>query len=266
MPTWNADQYLKFEEERTQPCRDLVARLPAAGASAIERSVNQGSVRSIVDLGCGPGNSTRILAEKWPWARISGIDNSASMIDVARREQPQRRWVVSDIVEWAVNEHELFDIVFSNAALQWVPDHATVYPQLIARVAPGGVMAVQIPSDIDSPPHRMMRENAPPDLNIREWHAHPAAFYYDLLAPLTARIDMWETEYQHVLPNAEAIVEWYKGSGLRPFLDSLPTESDREQFLAEYLNRIRAAYPVHPAGKVLFPFRRLFLIAYKNGV
>jgi trans-aconitate 2-methyltransferase len=251
MPTWNADQYLKFEVERTQPCRDLAARLPSDG------------VRSVVDLGCGPGNSTRILAERWPNARITGVDNSASMIDVARREQPEHRWVVSDITRWSSEEHDRFDIVFSNAALQWVPDHVEVYPSLFTRVASGGAFAVQIPSDINSPPHRMMREIAPPDLNVREWHAHPAGFYYDLLAPLSIHIDMWETEYLHIMPNAEAIVEWYKGTGLRPFLESLPTESDREQFLAEYLKRIRAAYPVHADGKVLFPFRRLFVIAIR---
>src|ERR1051326_5641780 len=126
MPTWNADQYLKFEEERTRPCRDLVTRLPEDG------------VNSMVDLGCGPGNSTRILAQRWPGARITGIDNSASMIEVARREQPAHRWVVRDIVQWTSDEQELFDIVFSNAALQWVPDHAAVYPSLFERVKAGG--------------------------------------------------------------------------------------------------------------------------------
>jgi trans-aconitate 2-methyltransferase len=250
MPTWNADQYLKFEEERTQPCRDLAARLPADG------------IRSVADLGCGPGNSTRILADKWPDAAITGVDNSASMIDVARREQPQYRWVVRDITEWASEEREQFDVVFSNAALQWVPDHAALYPRVFARVRSGGSLAVQIPSDINSPPHRLMRETAPAGLNVREWHAHPPGFYYDLLAPLAARVDMWETEYLHVLPNAEAIVEWYKGTGLRPFLESLTTDSDRARFLAEYLERIREVYPVRPDGRVLFPFRRLFVVAY----
>src|SRR5262245_36360952 len=164
MPSWNADQYLKFEEERTQPCRDLVARLAEDG------------VNSIVDLGCGPGNSTRILAQRWPNARITGIDSSASMIEVARQEQPQYRWIVADIVEWASKEPELFDIVFSNAALQWVQDHAATYPKLFARVKPGGAFAMQIPSDVNSLPHRMMREVAPPNLNVKEWHAYPAAF------------------------------------------------------------------------------------------
>ena len=252
MPTWNADQYLKFADERAQPCRDLVARIAVDG------------VRSIVDLGCGPGNSTRILAERWPTAQTIGVDDSVSMIDVARREQPKRLWAARDITQWASEEKGLFDVVFSNAALQWAPDHASLYPKLFDRVAPGGAFAVQIPSDVHSLPHRIMREVAPPDLKVKEWHAHPAAFYYDLVASHAARVEMWETDYYHVLPNAEAVVEWYKGTGLRPFLEALPTESDREQFLADYLKRIRAAYPIHPDGKIIFPFRRLFVVAYKD--
>jgi trans-aconitate 2-methyltransferase len=255
MPTWNADQYLKFAEERTQPCRDLAAR------------VSLPEVRTVMDLGCGPGNSTSVLAQRWPNAEITGLDNSPSMIETARREQPQHRWVVSDITQWAAAKGELFDIVFSNASLQWVTDHASVYPKLFARVAPRGAFAAQIPSDLEAPPHQLMREIASPSMNVmnvRQWHAHPPGFYYDLLAPLSARVDVWETEYQHVLPNAEAIVEWYKGTGLRPFLEALQTDLEREQFLAEYLRRIRIAYPPRPDGKVLFPFRRLFVVAYRN--
>jgi len=251
MPTWNADQYLKFAEERTQPCRDLALRVAV-------RDVN-----AIVDLGSGPGNSTQILAERWPSAQITGVDNSASMIEVARREQPRHRWLVSDIVQWALQEREQFDVVFSNAALQWVPDHAALYPRLFARVASGGALAVQIPSDINSPPHRLMRELASCDMDVKEWHADPPSFYYDLLSPISARVDMWETEYHHVLPNAEAVVEWYKGTGLRPFLEALNTDAERESFLAEYLRRIRREYPIRSDGKVLFPFRRLFVVAYR---
>jgi trans-aconitate 2-methyltransferase len=251
MPTWNADQYLKFAEERTQPCRDLAMR------------VSLEDVRTIVDLGCGPGNSTQILAHRWPAARITGVDNSHSMIDIARIEQAQHQWVARDIVDWASHEDKRFDVVFSNAALQWVHGHDTLYPDLFARVAPGGALAIQIPSDVNSPPHRLMREIASPGINVREWHAHTPRFYYDLLAPISAHVEMWETEYHHVLPDAEAIVEWYKGTGLRPFLEALKTDSERESFLAEYLRRIRPEYPLQSDGKVLFPFRRLFLIAYR---
>jgi trans-aconitate 2-methyltransferase len=252
MPTWNADQYLKFAVERTQPCRDLVARIGAA------------NVRSIIDLGCGPGNSTAVLAERWPEADITGLDSSASMIDVARREQPGRRWIARDISEWAADETGRFDIVFSNAALHWVPDHASLYPRLLARVRAGGVIAVQIPADFDALPHRLMRELGPMEMQVKEWHAHEPAFYYDLLAPHTERVDVWKVEYQHVMPDSDAIVEWYRGTGMRPFLEAFQTDADREKFIAEYSRRIRTAYPSRPDGKVLFPFLRLFVIATRR--
>src|SRR5207244_4778651 len=199
MPTWNADQYLKFADERTQPCRDLVARIGAA------------NVHSVIDLGCGPGNSTAVLAERWPGAEITGLDSSSSMIDVARREQPTHRWIARDISEWAANETELFDIVFSNAALHWVPDHATLYPRLLSRVRAGGALAVQIPADFNALPQQLIRELAPPGLRVKEWHSHEPAFYYDVLAPHAERVDVWQIEYPHVMPNADAIVERSKG-------------------------------------------------------
>ena len=251
MPTWNADQYLKFEDERTQPCRDLVARISLP------------HVWKAIELGCGPGNSTKVLAERWSDAQITGLDDSPSMIEEARREQPQHHWIVEDITHWAEKpSSETFDLVFSNAALQWVPDHASLFPKLFARVATGGAFAVQIPCNLNAPAHESMREISP-GMRVREWHAHTSDFYYDLLVPYSTRLNMWETEYIHVLPNAEAIVEWYKGSGLRPFLESFDTDSDRAQFLAEYLKRIRAVYPPRPDGNVLFSFRRLFWVAYR---
>ena len=251
MPTWNADQYLKFAEERIRPCRDLVSR------------VNVADLRRVVDLGCGPGNSSAILGERWPNAEIEGVDSSSAMIDVARREQPRRRWLLRDISEWAVNEQQQFDLVFSNAALHWVPNHTEVIPQLLDHVTKGGAFAMQIPADFEALPHQLMRELAPSGVRAKEWFSHEPSFYYDLLAPRANSVDIWETIYQHVLPHAEAIVEWYKGSGLRPFLEAMPTDTDRETFMARYTERIRAAYPSRPDGSVLFPFRRLFVIAYR---
>jgi trans-aconitate 2-methyltransferase len=250
MPTWNADQYLKFEDERTRPCRDLVA------------SVSLKTVDRLIDLGCGPGNSTRVLAGRWPDAEITGLDSAVSMIDVAKREQPERRWVVEDITEWVSSETGKFDLVFSNAALQWVPDHASLYPSLFERLNTGGALAVQIPADFNALPHRIMRELAP-SARVKEWHSHKPAFYYNLLAPLASRADIWTVEYQHVLQDPEAIVEWYKGSGMRPFLEAFESGADRERFLAEYTNRIRDSYPRQPDSRVLFPFQRLFLVAYR---
>jgi trans-aconitate 2-methyltransferase len=250
MPTWNADQYLKFGEERIRPCHDLLNRV------APQR------VRSILDLGCGPGNSTAVAASRWPDAEIAGLDNSPAMIGVARKDQPHRRWIFDDISNWAASEQDRFDIVFSNAALQWVPDHASLFPRLLSRVAPGGALAVQIPADFNALPHRLMRELAPAGVHAKEWYSHEPAFYYDLLASRASKLDVWEAIYQHVLEDSDDIVEWYKGSGLRPFLEAIPTETERERFMTEYRMKIRDAYPARSDGNVLFPFRRLFIVAH----
>ncbi|HEY6330437.1 MAG TPA: methyltransferase domain-containing protein, partial [Blastocatellia bacterium] len=221
MPTWNPDQYLKFADERNRPCNDLAAQI---------RISNPGR---IIDLGCGPGNSTAILAERWPDAVIVGLDSSASMIEAARAAYPEREWVVGNISGWAAagpggSEESvaegLFDAVFSNAALQWVPDHAVLMPRLLNRVAQGGVLAIQMPANFDAPAHQAMRDIASsprwsgsyPGGRVKEWHVHNPEFYYDVMAPHASRIDFWRTEYIHVMAGAEDIVEWYKGTGLRP--------------------------------------------------
>jgi trans-aconitate 2-methyltransferase len=256
MPSWNSDQYLKFAGERTQPAVDLAARI------ALE------APRRIIDLGCGPGNSTAVLAARWPQARIVGVDNSSAMLAAAQKDYPQWEWFTADIGTWRADSP--FDLVFSNAALQWVPDHARVLPHLLAQVAPGGALAFQVPANLDSPPQRLIREVAalptwrshfavPP----RDWLVHPIEFYYDTLARHATRLDLWVTEYQHVLANVDGIIEWYRGTGLRPWLDALPTDEMREQFLAAYRARLAPYFPTRADGKVLFPFRRLFVIAYR---
>ncbi|HUD99402.1 MAG TPA: methyltransferase domain-containing protein [Bryobacteraceae bacterium] len=259
MPDWNPQQYLKFADERTQPCRDLAARIALTNA------------RHIIDLGCGPGNSTAVLRERWPGAEFTGLDSSAGMIEQARREYPGQNWMAGDISAWAAAGDGQFDLVFSNAALQWVEEHARLYPRLLARVSPGGALAVQIPGNIDALPHRLMRETAAArEWNgrfapgkVREWHHHEMEFYYDALAPTAARLDIWATEYLHVLPDAEAIVEWYRGTGLRPFLEVLESDDERARFMADYLGRLGPHFPPRAAGGVLFPFRRIFVVAYR---
>jgi len=256
---WNPHQYLKFSDERTQPCRDLVARVALP------------SVRRAIDLGCGPGNSTAVLRARWPDAELTGLDSSAGMIEQARMNCPEQCWITGDISAWAAAEGEPFDLVFSNAALQWVDHHARLYPRLLARVAPRGALAVQIPGNIDALPHRLMRETAAspawsrwfPAGQPREWHHHEMDFYFDTLAPVAKRLDLWATEYIHILPDAAAIVEWYRGTGLRPFLERLETDAQREQFAADYRARLEPYFPARTAGGVLFPFRRIFLIAYR---
>jgi trans-aconitate 2-methyltransferase len=262
MPTWNADQYLKFADERTRPCRDLAARIAVPEA------------RSVIDLGCGPGNSTRVLAGRWPDAEIIGLDSSSAMLETARKEQPEREWVLGDIVEWSKQaDARRFDVVFANASLQWIPDHTTNFPRLLARVAPLGAFAAQLPGNHEGPIHQLMRDMAAsaawrrwfPTGKVREWHSSDLAHYYDVLAPHAARLDIWETLYVHIFSGAEDIVEWYKGSGMRPYLEAIGTEADRERFAAEYLAGIRVLYPPRTNGRVLFPFRRLFMIAYHDG-
>lgn len=258
MSAWSATQYLRFADERTRPCRDLVARIP----------IHQ--PRRVVDLGCGPGNSTAVLAGRWPDADMTGLDSSPEMLATATREHPGTHWVQGEITAWAAAEGPAFDVVFSNAALQWVHDHGSVFPLLLNRVAPGGVLAVQVPAVSDSPSQRSMREMAESSAwrsrftgSIADWHSEDPAFYYDVLAPRAARLDLWQTEYLHVLDGPEGIVEWYRATGLRPFLNALPAEEDRSEFLAEYLEAVRRAYPCRADGRVLFPFLRTFVIAYR---
>jgi trans-aconitate 2-methyltransferase len=260
MPSWNPVQYLRFDKERSQPCRDLAARIDVADP------------RTMIDLGCGPGNSTQALAQRWPQAELAGLDSSPQMIEQARRDFPKIRWLLGDITSWSAGPGPSFDVIFSNAALQWVPDHAMIYPQVMNRVAPGGAFAVQVPYNFDAPPNLAARALAAsaawrdrfPKDGVPQWHVHDAAWYYDLLSPYASRIDLWETEYIHVLPDVEAIAEWYKGSGLRPYLDVLPDPAEQHYFVAEYLKSIRASYPPRADGRVLFPFRRLLFVAYKQ--
>jgi trans-aconitate 2-methyltransferase len=256
MPTWDAGQYLRFADERTQPCRDLAARIPLAVP------------RRVIDLGCGPGNSTAVLAARWPDADIVGLDSSAAMVERAREDFPDREWIHGDISSWQADEP--FDVVFSNAALQWVPNHHELLPHLQSQVAEGGALAVQVPGDPAAIPHGVMRELAASEewrphfpKPVREWWVEPAEIYYDILAPHSSHIDLWTTDYLHLLPDVAAIAEWYRGTGLRPYLDALGDERLQGRFLSDFVSRLEAHYAPRPDGKVLFPFRRLFLVAVR---
>lgn len=259
MPIWNPEQYLKFAGERTQPCRDLAARVE------VWRPLR------IVDLGCGPGNSAEVIAQRWPDAAITGIDSSAVMIESARAMRPKGEWRAGEIAQWAATSHERFDIVFSNAALQWVGDHASLFPRLFEHVESGGALAVQVPGNYSGILNRLMRELAAradwqrwfPEGRAEEWHTHDLDFYYDTLEPHAARLDLWASEYWHVMPGVEAIVEFYKGTGLRPYLETIGAAEERERFLAEYLEKLKPEFPPQSNGAVLFPLRRIFIVAYR---
>jgi trans-aconitate 2-methyltransferase len=251
--SWSAAQYVKFEEERTRPVRDLVQRIPNRG---VERAA---------DIGCGPGNSTEILRERYPDAGIVGIDSSPDMIDAALKRLPEVAFKVADIAGW---DETGFDVILANAVIQWIPGHETLLPALIARLAPGGSLAVQTPDNLDEPSHRLMREVAAhgpwagklAGAATARAERESAGWYFRLLRAHAPRVDIWRTTYFHPLAGARAIVEWVKGTSLRPFLDPLDA-SEREAYLERYEAAIAEAYPVEADGTVLLPFPRLFFVA-----
>ena len=254
MMDWSARQYTTFEDERTRPVRDLVAAIPTR------------QVRRAVDLGCGPGNSTEVLAAASPDAAVTGVDNSSDMLAAARKRLPAVRFELADLATW--DPPEAWDVVLSNAALQWVPDHAALLPRLAGRLAPGGSLAVQVPDNLDQPSQALMRQVAAegPWAGILAEAAGArtavgsAEWYYGLLRPHCARVDVWRTTYYHPLHGAGAVVEWFKSTGLRPFLAPLDA-AQRAAFLARYQEAVALAYPAQPDGTVLLPFPRLFMVA-----
>jgi trans-aconitate 2-methyltransferase len=250
---WHAKQYVMFENERTRPVRDLLAAVPTA------------DVKTAVDIGCGPGNSTETLAARVPGAEVSGMDSSPDMIAAARQRLPQFRFDVSDIATW--DAPRPYDLILANAVLQWVPDHERLFPSLVGKLAPGGSLAVQMPDNLDEPAHRLLREIAADGpwahklKGVERTMRYGAEWYYALLEPLCARVDVWRTVYHHPLAGgADAVVEWFKGSALRPFLAELD-DAEQAAFLGRYREAIAAAYPALADGTVLLPFPRLFMVA-----
>jgi trans-aconitate 2-methyltransferase len=252
MAEWDPAKYLEFAGPRLQPALDLLARVPLAAPA------------TVYDLGCGAGNVTRLLRQRWPRAVITGVDASVAMLKAAAEAAPGVRWVEADLETWAPPRPA--DLIFSNAALQWLDDHARLFPRLLGALAPGGVLAVQMPRNHAAPSHAEMvraadagpwRERLAPLLR-RAPTAAPA-LYHDWLAPHAARLEIWETEYLHVLEGDRPVVEWTRGSALKPLLDALDAPA-REAFLADYAARVAAAYPRRADGRTLFPFRRLFIV------
>lgn len=264
MADWNPALYRRFEDERTRPAAELLARVPSVGGAS--------RATFAVDLGCGPGNSTELLVRRFPQARVLGVDNSASMLVSARERLPGTEFTEADIAAWTPAAGQAPDLLFANAALQWVPDHAELLPRLFGLLAPGGVLAIQMPDNWQEPSHRLMRDVArdpawATQIGDAERLRTPLlgiGRYYDLLAPLAAEVDVWHTIYQHRMAGPAAIVEWLRGTGLRPFVDRL-SDAQRAGFLAEYERRIDAAYPLRADGQRLLAFPRLFIVARKAG-
>jgi trans-aconitate 2-methyltransferase len=253
---WDPGQYLRFADERTRPAVDLLARIPHEARSLV------------FDMGCGPGNTTRLLRARWPAADLTGIDSSAEMLDRAAREVPGARWVQADLAGWRPDRPA--DVLFSNATFQWLDDHDRLFPALLDCLTPGGVLAVQMPRNFDAPSHTALAEvvRSGPwrerlEHLLRLAPVGTPASYYDLLAPRAASVDVWETEYVHVLRGEDPVKEWTKGTALKPFLDALEGEEGRE-FEERYAALLREAYPRRPDGTTLFPFRRLFIVSVRS--
>ncbi len=256
MSTWDTEQYLKFKNERTQPFYDLISRIQISNPE------------SIVDVGCGPGNSTFVIEQRWPNADISGFDSSTEMLKIATETSSKVNWFQADVKDWRPDTH--YDVIFSNAALHWISDHERLLPKLMSYLNNEGALAVQMPAHYNSPSHQLLLEVA----KQPEWCSftesacqllsmEPQSFYYNVLDPLASKVEMWETEYVHIMDNVETIIEWFHSTGLRPFMESLPRREDKEKFKHELLAKYNVAYPQQQNGKVLFPFRRFFFIAYK---
>jgi trans-aconitate 2-methyltransferase len=269
---WDPERYLVYADERGRPFLELVARVGASGP------------RTVVDLGCGPGNLTRLLADRWPGARVVGIDSSAQMVAAARRLGSTVDFRVGEVREWVSTGSTTggsgsttegagarpgsVDVLVSNATLQWVPGHLDLLPQLVDAVAPGGWLAFQVPGNFDQPSHTIRDELAgePPyaehTAGVPTPDAHGAATYLAALAGLGCSVDAWETTYLHVLHGADPVFTWVSGTGTRPTLQALDAVDPalRERFEEELKRRLRAAYPDTGHGVVL-PFRRVFVVA-----
>ncbi len=252
MPSWDPNQYLKYADHRTRPALDLMDRI------AVE------APKLVVDVGCGPGEQARAFAERHPQAEVIGLDSSADMLAKARQKPGRVAWQHADLRTWAPPRP--IDLLFSNAVLHWVDDHAALMPRVAGWLAPAGVLAIQMPRNFDAPSHRIMREVAADgpwrDRLAGRLQAEPVAApedYYRWLAPLLGHLDIWQTEYLHQLQGDDPVLEWVRGTALRPALDALDAETGAA-FTATYAARLRAAYPKETDGRTLFPVRRLFIV------
>ena len=251
--TWDPDRYLAYADERGRPFVELLGRV---GATA---------PRTVVDLGCGPGNLTALLRERWPEADVHGLDSSPEMVAAARDRGDGVRYDVADLRDWRPDT--LVDVLVSNATLQWVPDHLDLLPQLLGHVAPGGWLALQVPGNFGEPSHTIRRDLAAEEpyaahtRHVAVPSSHDPGVYLDVLAGLGCSVDAWETTYLHVLTGPDPVFTWVSATGARPTLQALPPDLGT-RFEEEFRARLRAAYPEGPHGVVL-PFRRIFVVARK---
>lgn len=252
---WNPEEYLSFASERERPARDLVSHIVSNRPG------------SIADLGCGPGNSTELLRARWPLADIYGVDNSPQMLKRARASHADAIWIKSDVATW--RPPKPMDMIFSNSTLQWLDNHQALFPRLMSHLSASGVLAVQMPRNFNAPSHLLLREvaRAGPWAKrtiplLREDPVLPPVFYYDLLAPLSKLVEVWQTDYLQLLDGHNPVLEWVKGTALVQILDTLD-DDQKTQYLTVLGDRLLAAYPRRADGKTIFPFRRIFIVAYR---
>ncbi|MFS2154561.1 trans-aconitate 2-methyltransferase [Rhizobium sp. Rhizsp42] len=254
---WSASQYVKFEDERTRPARDLLAQVPM---ERIERAI---------DLGCGPGNSTELIIDRYGASGVSGLDSDLNMLEAARKRLPGTDFLEADLSTWQPKEP--VDLLFANAVFQWLPNHLDIFDRLMDGLKPGGALAVQMPDNLTEPTHLLMEETAHAgpwkaafeQKSVRRNPLPPPSTYYSRLIGKAKRVDIWHTAYNHPMADAAAIVEWVKGTGLRPYLDHAG-DQHRDAFLADYLGRVEKAYPKMSDGRVLLRFPRIFMVAVKG--
>ena len=254
---WNPELYSKFMAERTQPAVDLAQRITVRNPERV------------IDIGCGPGNSTKVLADLFPNAHIIGADNSEDMIKRARGLYPDIDFITFDAQNDFGRLEKGFDVVFSNACIQWVPDHPKLLADMMSVLKKGGMLAVQIPDNFSEPIHRIIHELVCGEKwsgrikNKRSFYNMSQSGYFDLLSELTTEFSMWETVYYHRMPSHESILEWYKGTGLRPYLSSL-SEPEARELENDVLIEVKKAYPKQKNGEIIFRFPRLFFLALKQ--
>lgn len=254
--SWNSEQYLKFKAERTQPAIDLANRITVR------------SPTDIVDIGCGPGNSTEILKKRYPNAAVVGADNSENMLEAARQKYPNIEFILCDASNDLNGIGRKFDIVFSNACIQWVPDHHKLLREMMSLLKEGGELAVQIPMNYDEPIHKIIGETASSEKwrdkfnDPRHFYTLTPEKYYDILSEISSDFSMWQTAYFHRMKSHSNIMEWYKSTGLRPYLETL-SPADKEEFEKDIFTEVEKAYPKQANGEIIFRFPRLFFKAVK---
>lgn len=256
MSDWNPNLYMQFRSERTRPSIDLISKIDSV------------EPKSVIDIGCGPGNSTQVLVDRWPKAKITGLDSSSAMIEKAKHDYPNQQWIVADALSYKPEIE--YDIIYSNAVIQWIPNHENLLRIFHGYLSNNGILAIQIPLFWDMPLGKVINETAS-DIRWKDTMAgiydlftiHDYSFYYDNLSGLFNSVDIWETTYFHIMDSHVSIIEMMRSTGLKPYLEKLDNDQAIEQFEKDVLTGIEKTYPIQKDGKVLLPFKRLFFIGYK---